>query len=60
MSDGIVLRAFELARSGRCVDLTDLRRELKKEGYSAIEEHLAGPTIKKQLSAAIKVGQSPA
>ena len=26
-------RAFELARSGACEDLTDLRRKLQAEGY---------------------------
>lgn len=42
-------RAFELARSGTCADVADIRRALKKEGYSQIDEHLGGQAIRRQL-----------
>ena len=47
-------RAFELARDGRCRSMDDIRRKLKAERYDAVDGHLAGPTIGKQLKAAIK------
>jgi hypothetical protein len=51
---GTVERAFELARSGGCHTVGDIRQQLKQEGYSGYEEHLAGVSIKKQLLALIK------
>lgn len=54
MAEGTVTRAFELANSGTCRSVDQIRRQLKTEGYSSISEHLDGPTIKKQLTAAIK------
>ncbi len=47
-------RAFELARDGRCQSMDDIRRKLKAEKFDAVDGHLAGPTIAKQLKAAIK------
>ena len=49
-----VHRAFELAKSGACRSVDDVRRELLKTGHEAVESHLSGATIKRQLSAAIK------
>jgi hypothetical protein len=54
MAEGTVARAFEIARAGACKSLDDIRRQLKREGYSAIDEHFSGPTIKKQLAALIQ------
>jgi hypothetical protein len=45
-----VERAFELARSGRVSTLTELRRQLSREGHEAVEAHLAGAAIRKQLA----------
>lgn len=42
-------RAFALAESGACRSAEDIRRRLKQEQYSGIDEHLAGPAIKRQL-----------
>lgn len=42
-------RAFELARSGGCASVQDIRRRLKSEGYDQVEAHLAGPSLGKQL-----------
>jgi hypothetical protein len=48
-------RAFELARSGRCGRVEDLRTQLRKEGYSV--DRLTGRTLIKQLQALIQAGQ---
>ena len=42
-------RAFELARSGSCASVQDIRRRLKSEGYDQVEAHLSGPSLGKQL-----------
>jgi hypothetical protein len=44
-----VERAFELARSGSCASVQDIRRRLKSEGYDQVEAHLSGPSLGKQL-----------
>jgi hypothetical protein len=44
-----VERAFQLARSGACASVQDIRRKLKSEGYDQVEAHLAGPALGKQL-----------
>jgi hypothetical protein len=44
-----VERAFELARSGSCASVQDIRRQLKSEGHDQVEAHLAGPSLGKQL-----------
>jgi len=40
-------RAFELARSGECAKLEDIRERLKAEGYGV--EQLSGPALLRQL-----------
>ena len=47
-------RAFELARDGHHQSMDDIRRKLKAEKFDAVDGHMAGPTIAKQLKAAIK------
>lgn len=46
---GTVERAFELARTGRCRTLPDIVALLKQERHDAVEAHLAGPSIRKDL-----------
>lgn len=60
MQEGTVSRAFELAKGGQCKTISDIRRRLKQEGYSAIEEHFSGPTMKKQLTSLLRSAQSDA
>ena len=50
---GIIERAFELARSGSCQSVNDIRAQLRAEGYSSIAEHFAGTSIQRQLRALI-------
>ena len=42
-------RAFELARSGSCASVNDIRQKLKAERFDQVEAHLAGPAISRQL-----------
>ena len=44
---GIIERAFELAGGSNNVE--QIRRQLRKEGYSSVEAHLAGPKIRADL-----------
>jgi hypothetical protein len=44
-------RAFELARSGKCASVTEIRKRLKAEGYAAAT--VAGTALSKQLRALI-------
>ena len=47
-------RALQLARSGKCLTVTDVRRTLKQERYDAVEDSTAGMAIQAQLKAAIE------
>ena len=51
-------RAFDLAKSGACASIDDLRRCLKLEGYSL--HQVTGPSLNKQLRALILEAQGPA
>lgn len=50
MSDRIVERAFQLARSGECRKMGDILQALRRERFTQIEAHLGGRLIKEQLS----------
>jgi hypothetical protein len=43
----IVLRAYQLARSGKCATFEEIKARIAAEGFHpvSIEEHLAGPTL---------------
>jgi tRNA G26 N,N-dimethylase Trm1 len=43
----IIERAFELASSSATID--EVRAALRREGYSSVDAHLAGPSIKADL-----------
>ncbi len=45
-------RAFQLAKSGNCTSVPDLRQRLKQEGYSL--QTIVGRTLSRQLEALIK------
>jgi hypothetical protein len=49
-----VERAFELARSGSCSTVDDIRRVLTAERYPSVQAHLAGPSIRRALLALCK------
>lgn len=46
-SPNIIERAFELARNS--VNIDEVRSALRREGYSNVDAHLAGPSIKADL-----------
>lgn len=46
-SPDIIVRAFELA--GCSANIEEVRKTLRREGYSNVDAHLAGPTIKADL-----------
>jgi hypothetical protein len=47
-----VERAFELARSGTFDNLPAIAAALKGESHEAVDAHLAGPSIRKDLKKA--------
>ena len=50
-------RAFDLARSGTCLNLEDIIRKRKSEGYA--NGQIEGPSLKKQLLVLIQKGTKP-
>ena len=46
-TQNIIERAFQLARESGNLD--DIRKILRKEGYSNVDAHLAGASIKADL-----------
>jgi hypothetical protein len=54
----VVERAFQLARDGKCHNMDELRATLKAERYESIDNHLAGPSIRRQLQVLLKASHS--
>jgi len=46
-TDNIIERAFQLARTSDNID--DIRKTLRREGYSNVDAHLGGASIKADL-----------
>jgi hypothetical protein len=44
-------RAYELARSGACLNVDDVARTLKREGYHDVRSQLSGPKLRRTLNA---------
>lgn len=49
-------RAFQLAKSGECASVSDIKRRLSSEGYSAAQ--VTGRVLSKQLDALIKAART--
>ena len=49
MEPSIIERAFELARTGQCGSIDDIRKRLKAEQYSQVDAHLSGISVRRQL-----------
>lgn len=47
---GTVERAYQLARSGRFTKIEHIRSRLISEGYEAVQQHLGGPTLRRDLT----------
>ncbi len=56
----LVERAYELAQSGKFIGATEVKAQLKVEGYSAteIEGHLRGRTLRAAINGACKTSRS--
>ena len=48
-----VERAFQLARTGVCHSVVEIRRRLNAEGFEGVQGHLNGSTIQRQLREAL-------
>ena len=46
---GTVERAYELARTGPCMNIVEIKNQLRREHHGSIDEHLSGQSIRKQL-----------
>lgn len=46
-------RAFQLARSGACHSVADIRAQLTAEGHDGVHGHLNGSSIQRQLKEAL-------
>jgi hypothetical protein len=46
-TQNIIERAFQLAPEATSID--EIRKTLRQEGYSNVDAHLEGPSIKAQL-----------
>ena len=44
-------RAFQLARTGECLNLSEIRQRLKRERHDQVDAHLQGHAIGRQLKA---------
>jgi hypothetical protein len=49
-------RAFQLARSGEVLGLTDIMASLKRDGYATSQ--IEGPLLRRQLSHLIKIARA--
>lgn len=49
-SPGVIQRAYELARSGRCRGVQEIRTALKREGFEAVDMQLEGRMLRMELS----------
>ena len=60
MSNNTVERAFELARSGECASLDDIRKRLQAEGCEQVTRHLMGKNIQQSLRVLLSNSAAPA
>ena len=55
---GTIERAFQLAREGTCSSMSDIKLKLKQERHEAVEGHLAGPSLSRQLQALMRAAKA--
>ena len=60
MAIGTVQRAFELARSGTCASVSEIRTQLIKERFTSVSEHLTGPSLRRDLAKLCKDARAAA
>lgn len=54
----MIERALQLADAGSCRSMAQLRAALKREGYIAVEQNLAGHSISAQLRTRMKSAEA--
>jgi hypothetical protein len=42
-------RAFQLARQSTCNTFSEVRTALRREGFEAVDQHLAGSSVQTQI-----------
>lgn len=55
---GTIERAFDIARSGSCETIGEIRIQLAREGHFFSNAHLEGPAIRKQLTACMRAAKT--
>jgi len=45
----MIERAIQLAQSGQCISVNDVRQRLRREGYVGIAVEMGGAAINRQL-----------
>ena len=58
LEQSTVERAFSLARDGSCRTIGDIRAELKRDRYEAVDAHLSGGSIQRQLKQLLAQAQA--
>ena len=53
-------RAYQLARSGECATVSEIKSKLRSEGYGDVAGQLYGPTIQRSLRQLCTAAQEPA
>jgi len=56
----IVQRAMELARTGHCRTITEIREALRQEGYASIDAYLQGGGFRSELRKLMIAARAPA
>jgi hypothetical protein len=54
----VIERAYQLAKSGGCESLDEIKARLQKEGYSSVEQHLSAPVLSRTLRAMCAAARS--
>lgn len=55
-----VERAYQLARSGECATVSEIKARLRSEGYGDVAGQLYGPTIQRSLRQLCAAAHEPA
>ena len=53
-------RAYELARSGQCRTVSDIKQKLASEGYERVQDALYGPSLGADLRRLCQAHYTPA
>lgn len=54
----IIERAFQLAKSGQCLSVDDIRKQLAKERYEMVDAFIRGTSLLTQLRNQVNAAQT--